>query len=113
MAGYMELRNDSGQLRELVAVTAEGFASTMVHRTEYGEGRASMVHVDKLEIPPNSRVTFEPGGLHIMLMQPQRRLIAGDVVTIRLQFDDGTALDVAFPVSKAQEMDNTGGHGQG
>ena len=115
MAGYLELRNDSGQLRMLVRASADGFGNTMIHRTEYSEGRASMVHVDQVEIPPNGRVRFEPGGLHIMLMQPQRRRLAGDLVMIKLQFDDGTTLDTAFPVRKAQgrpEGSGHGGHGQ-
>ena len=104
MAGYLELSNDSDQSRALVAATADGFANTMIHRTEFSDGQASMVHVDKVELAPNTRVRFEPGGLHIMLMRPQRRLSAGDVVMIRLEFDDGTFLDVAFPVRKAKDM---------
>jgi copper(I)-binding protein len=50
-------------------------------------------------LPAGGGVRFEPGGLHLMLMQPKSALKVGDSVHFLLRFADGSALDVVAPVS--------------
>ena len=45
---------------------------------------------------------MEPGGNHLMLMNPNTQLRAGDEVTITLRFQDGLELTVPFRVKKTR-----------
>jgi len=43
---------------------------------------------------------FAPGGYHLMLMNPKRRLHSGDRVEIVLEFRGGLVVPVAYEVRK-------------
>ena len=49
-------------------------------------------------MPAGGQVTFEPGGLHIMLIGLQRELEAGDRFKITLQFEESGTLTVEVSV---------------
>lgn len=84
---YMELVNNSEQAVEIISVLADDYTMTMLHKTVEKNGLATMEHVDRLVIPPHGSVQLQPGALHIMLMNPKRKLKAGDTVKITLCFD--------------------------
>lgn len=81
------VHNDTGEADELVGVTSPVSGSAMVHRSETDdEGRATMTMLPELEIPARSSVTFEPGGLHVMLSGITEDLQVGDPVEVTLSF---------------------------
>jgi len=100
MAGYMELRNNTSRPQVLVAASSSGFESVMIHRTIVRNGMAGMVHLSQIELAPNASLIFAPGGNHLMLMNPEQTLRAGDAVVIKLEFRGGLVLPVAFEVRK-------------
>ncbi len=100
MAGYMALRNNTSRPQVLAAASSSGFETVMIHRTIVKEGMARMVHASQIELTPNASLIFVPGGYHLMLMNPQRTLRAGDSVVINLEFRGGLVLPVAFEVRK-------------
>ncbi len=100
MAGYMALRNDTSRSQVLVAASSSGFETVMIHRTVVKGGMAGMEHAPQVELTPNASLIFSPGGYHLMLMNPQRTLHAGDRVYINLEFRGGVVLPVAFEVRK-------------
>ncbi len=100
MAGYMALRNNASRPQVLAAASSSGFETVMIHRTIVKEGMARMVHAPQIELTPNASLIFVPGGYHLMLMNPQRTLRAGDSVVINLEFRGGLVLPVAFEVRK-------------
>ena len=100
MAGYMELRNNSSRRQVLVAASSSGFETVTIHRTVVKDGVAGMVHAPQIELTPNARLIFAPGGYHLMLMNPKRTLRAGDPVVINLEFRGGLVLPVAYEVRK-------------
>jgi protein SCO1/2 len=100
MAGYMELRNNTSRPQALVAASSSGFASVMIHRTIVKDGMAGMAHASRIELKPNAKMIFAPGGFHLMLMNPKRTLRAGDPVVINLEFRGGLVLPAAFEVRK-------------
>ena len=75
------------------------FGTIELHRTLVVDGMSTMRPAGNQSIPAGGSLRFEPGGLHLMLMQPQRELKIGDKVHFRLHFADGGALDVIAPVS--------------
>ncbi len=84
---YLDLTNEGDGDDELVAVHTDAAGAAEVHRTEAGDdGLMRMVAVDGLEIPAGETVRFEPGGLHVMLLDVDP-VEEGDVITVELEFD--------------------------
>lgn len=84
---YMDLTNEGDGDDELVGVRTDAAGAAEVHRTESGDdGLMRMVAVDGLEIPAGETVRFEPGGLHVMLLDVEP-LEVGDVVTVELELE--------------------------
>ena len=48
--------------------------------------------------------TLEHGGYHLMLMQPEKTLVAGDRVALELRFDDGSKVSIEAPVRRMGHM---------
>nr|VFJ77915.1 MAG: hypothetical protein BECKFW1821C_GA0114237_11494 [Candidatus Kentron sp. FW] len=100
MAGYMVLDNNRDADISLVSASDPDFGTVMIHESVMDSGVMSMVHREEVRIPAKGRVSFEPGGLHLMLMQPKRSFVAGDESTVTLVFADGTKLTTRFEVRK-------------
>ena len=82
MAGYMALQNNTSRSQVLVAARSSDFDTVMIHRTVVKDGMAGMVHTSQIELSPNASLIFAPGGYHLMLMNSQRTLRAGNRVVI-------------------------------
>lgn len=113
MAAYLTLHNHGDQARALVGVSARGFGRVELHRTVMEQGVARMEHIPRLDVPAGGSAVLEPGGYHLMLMQPQRVPPAGGRVSIELQFDDGATLAFEAPVQRRAAAGGHGGHGHG
>lgn len=93
-AGFMTLTNEGQELRQLVGVSANGYAMAHLHKSEVQDDVVTMSSVDVIEIAPGQSIAFEHGGLHVMLMRPEGALKAGDIVSIVLEFANGEAVPV-------------------
>lgn len=108
LAGYLTLHNTSGKDRRLLSAESPAFARVEMHRSVVENGMARMLPQESITIPAKDRVALEPGGYHLMLMQPVKALKAGDTATITLSFDSGEPLEVEMEVKKG--MGEDGGH---
>lgn len=98
-AAYLEIVNDGSLSHQLVGVRSDVAVRTEIHRTRIDEaGRAIMDRVDSVDLLPATTTTFEPGGLHVMLMGIGRSLAPGDTVRLTLAFDSGGELEVEAEV---------------
>jgi copper(I)-binding protein len=100
MAGYMLLQNNTSRPQILVAARSSGFETVMIHRTIGKGGMTGMEHAPQIELLPNASLLFAPGGYHLMLLNPKRRLHSGDRVEIVLEFRGGLVVPVACEVRK-------------
>jgi periplasmic copper chaperone A len=94
--GYMTLRNGSGGSAVLVAASSPACGMLMLHRSETSGGADRMVPVNRIVVPPGGKVSFAPGGYHLMCMQP--RMKPGESVSVTLKFEDGGSVPAAFQV---------------
>jgi hypothetical protein len=101
LAAYMLISNTGGGPAAITAITSPDFDHTELHRTVVESGVASMVPIEKLEIPAGENISLEPGGIHLMLMNPQRPLREGDTVTLEIQSADGSSKTFTVPVIRA------------
>jgi len=89
-AAFMTLTNAGDTPKVLIGASAERYMMAHIHKSEETDGVATMSSVDMIEIAPGQSVMFEHGGLHIMLMRPQNPMAEGDMVSLTLEFADGT-----------------------
>lgn len=110
LGGFMQLRNTDAQPRALVGGSSTGFARIELHQTVHEDGMAKMVPQERIEVPAQGTTALQPGGYHLMLIEPVKPLKAGDTVELTLQFDDGSKQTLQVPVRKRPAH---GGHGHG
>lgn len=70
-AGYLTIHNNSRETIALTAVTSPQYGRIEIHETIIENDIARMRPLEGLTIPAGQSVTLEPGGKHLMLMQPQ------------------------------------------
>jgi copper(I)-binding protein len=101
LAAYMIITNTGGEPAAITAITSPDFERTELHRTIVEFGIASMAPIEKLEIPAGEKISLEPGGIHLMLMNPQHPLREGDTVILEIQNVDGSSKRFTVPVIRA------------
>jgi copper(I)-binding protein len=101
LAGYVVLRNGCDAPVTVTGVESLDFARPMIHRSVDEGGVARMRPAGDLVVPAGGELRFEPGGLHLMLMQPKRPLADGDTARVRLVLADGRRLFAEFAVRRA------------
>lgn len=107
----MVVRNDTASDDTLVAVSSPAAEHATIHRTDTDEqGRSTMTAAPELPVPARSEVTFDPGGLHVMLTGITEDLEVGDDVDLTLTFDRaGTVEASAVVVEPGSVGDDTEG----
>lgn len=115
---FMEIENNSGETITLVGAQTEAAAMVEIHQTVMVEGEMVMQKIDGgLEIPAGQTAVLEMGGNHVMLMGLNAPIVAGDKVSITLDFEgteDVTLTDLIAkpaeggdePYHSDSEMDN-------
>ncbi|WP_195210353.1 copper chaperone PCu(A)C [Actinomarinicola tropica] len=95
---YLRLVNDGDGSDRLLGATTEAADGVELHETRAGDdGLSRMVPVDEVEVGPGETVTFEPGGLHVMLLGVDP-LEVGDRLTVVLDLERSGDLEVEVPV---------------
>ena len=97
---YMEITNTSSVVCEIIGVSSEGAGRVEIHRMEDDSGTMRMRKVDSLILRPGERRDFQPGGLHLMLMDIGDVLKTGDTLSLMLHFANGTKQMVESSVRK-------------
>ena len=97
-AAYLTIVNDSSAAVRLVGVATPVAGRAEVHRTVEKDGVMRMKPEDEVDVPGNGTITFEPGGLHVMLMDLQQALVRGEAFPLELRFADGRTRKVTVPV---------------
>lgn len=105
LAGYVELKNLGEQPLKLKGGQSGAFGVVEIHRTEEVDGMSRMRQVPLLEIAPGETVKLQPGGLHLMLMQPTREFSEGASIVIDILDENDEPLPVAFTVRREAPAD--------
>lgn len=70
----------------LLGASTPAAAMTQVHAVTETQGVSRMRETEGVPVPAAGKVVFAPHGLHLMLMNLARPLVAGDTFEITLQF---------------------------
>lgn len=99
-AGYLRVHNPGPEALVITGVESPLFANVELHGTITEDGVARMRQQDTVTVPPGEVVSFEPGGLHLMLMQPVNDIPASGDIELSLVLHDGTRLVFSAPVGR-------------
>jgi copper(I)-binding protein len=99
-AGYMTLAGGATPDR-LLAARLEGVGRIEFHESSADGGVARMRQLSSVAIPARTRVAFSPAGLHLMLIDLTRPLVAGERRTLVLELQHAGAVRVALEVREA------------
>jgi copper(I)-binding protein len=116
-AGYVTVRNNSGQDRKITKASCTRAAACELHEHIDDGGVMRMRPVDSVRIQAGGQTEFKPGGYHIMLIGLSSAIKEGETIPIVLTLDDNTSTTVNFTVRRMAEdgMDHSahGNHGNG
>ena len=82
---FMELTGKSNA--RLVGAASPVAKTVEVHNMKVENGVMKMFPVDGVDLPAGKPVKLAPGGYHVMLMDLQKPLSAGDKVPLKLTFE--------------------------
>jgi len=102
-AVYFDLSYSGAAPVTLTSVVVEGAGMTMIHDYAESAGKMQMTMAGPITLAEGAPVTFAPGGLHVMAMEPAADLVAGGTAKVTLTLSDGTSATVDAPVRAAGE----------
>ncbi|GIX31492.1 MAG: hypothetical protein KatS3mg124_1964 [Porticoccaceae bacterium] len=86
-AGYLEVVSRAARPCRLTGAASDVAERVEFHRHLHHNGMMAMRPVAAVALPAGGRLSFAPGGLHLMLIGLRRPLAAGESVQIRLETD--------------------------
>ncbi len=99
-AAFMRLRNDSDANHAVVSAETSAARIVELHTHAMKDGMMQMRQVERIDVPARGETVLRPGGLHVMLMGVTETLKAGDEITVKMVFEDGSSMEIQAPVRK-------------
>ncbi|WP_439154299.1 copper chaperone PCu(A)C [Yoonia sp.] len=108
--GFVTIANTGDTDDRLVAASSD-IANVMQIHTMAMDGDVMVMRelTDGLPVPAGETVALQPGGLHIMFMQLNGPLVAGETVPVTLTFENAGDVAVMLPIRNKM----VGGMGHG
>ena len=99
-AVFFTVENNSAVNDQLLSADSDIASSVEVHRTIMEDGVMKMKQQFSVPIPVNGSVIFKPGDLHIMLIDLNSDLNAGDEFDVSLQFEHAGEINLTVVVKE-------------
>ncbi|HKK02499.1 MAG TPA: copper chaperone PCu(A)C [Gammaproteobacteria bacterium] len=99
-AGYLRIHNPGPEPVAIIGAGSPFFGSVEMHGTITVDGMSRMREHERLEVPAGETLSFEPGGLHLMLMQAREAIPASGEIPFTLLLEDGRSIDFSASVGQ-------------
>lgn len=99
-AAFFVIDNASDAPATVVSASSDVAATVEVHLSSMDGGVMKMEKQDRVEIPANSQLEFKPGSYHVMFINLNRDLKAGDTFKLTLGFESGETLPLIVTVKE-------------
>ena len=105
---YFVIENHSSETQEMIGVESDIAEAVEMHESKMSGDVMEMHQLESVPLGPGAEVTFEPGGLHIMLVGLKQDLNVGDEIQVTLNFSNAQDIQVTVPVqdTPASETDH-------
>lgn len=98
-AVYLKVHNGTDAADAITDVSSPIANMATLHLSQEVDGIMQMNMQDSVAVPVGGTVSFEPGGLHIMLMGLTKTLAEGDVFPVTLTFEKAGDVTVYVDVT--------------
>lgn len=98
MAAYMLIKNNGDSVITITGASSPDFGAIEFHQTIHRDNKASMVREKELHIPAKKNLHLHPGSYHMMLFDPTRKLVAGDICIITLTLSDASKVNIEVKI---------------
>lgn len=100
-AAYFTVINRTGTPDTLLSARSNVSPDTQIHMSFMNEdGLMAMEEQKYVALPDGDTVIFKQGGLHVMIIRPEKDIAVGDTVKLTLQLSSGRSLKVDAPVKQ-------------
>jgi periplasmic copper chaperone A len=100
-AVYFIIENPTTQGDTLLTAESEIAEHVELHMTSMdAEGNMRMQQQENVPVGASSRVEFQPGGLHVMLIQLRQDLTAGESIPVTLHFENTGSIQIQATVKQ-------------
>jgi len=106
-AAYMTVVNTGKETDRIVGASGDVSGIVELHTHLMEGGMMKMRPVEAIEVRPGEPTVLRPGGLHIMLIELKKPLIAGQTFPLRLHFEKAGEIPVEVTVHKMDEKGST------
>jgi copper(I)-binding protein len=100
-AGYFDLTYMSGGGPVIESITVEGIGKAEIHAVDTIDGMMKMDKAAPISLMARMPVKFEPGGYHVMAMQPSDTLKAGGKTDMTIKLSNGEEATVPLDIKAA------------
>jgi periplasmic copper chaperone A len=101
----VEVHNRGDGDDRLIGAESDAALAVEVHRTEItDDGRALMRKLDDVALPAGETVRFRPGGLHLMLVVPDERVVVGGTFEVTLRFERSAPVTISVTVVELLDL---------
>ncbi len=97
-AVMMTIKNNGSDADSLVSVETGVAGMAQVHNSKEKGGKMRMRRMQAMEVPGGKSVTFVHDGTHIMLMNLNGPLDAGQTIKVTLTFEKAGKMEIDVPV---------------
>jgi copper(I)-binding protein len=101
-AAYLLIENPGIEYVVLQSVDSPDFERVEIHRSMVSDGQVRMQLQSHVEIEANTVFQFSPGNYHLMLINPLRKMQAGDMSILNFNFLNAAKISVNAEVRKLQ-----------
>lgn len=87
-----------GEAARLISAATDAAGLVEIHETQMADGVMRMQPVAGIDLLTEQPVFFEPGGLHIMMLDLTRPLVTGEALALTLTFESGELVTIGVPI---------------
>ena len=91
---YFELHNHSSTADELTGASSDAAVVAEIHESKMDGDVMTMHMLESLPLEANADIAFEPGGLHVMLINLRQDFKVNDEFTLTLHFKNSEDISV-------------------
>jgi copper(I)-binding protein len=99
-SAYLQITNNGRNADRLLSAASSRAQTVELHTHVMDGNIARMRRVETIDVAPGATVTFQPGGLHVMMMGLQSPLAEGERVKLTLTFEKAGQIEVDILVER-------------
>ena len=103
-AAYLTLINNDSSSDRLLSATTPVADKVQFHSVSEENGISHMREMKSVEVAPGGKVTFSPGGMHIMMVGLKQPLKEGQTLPLALTFEKAGKVEITASVAKVGAM---------